>query len=99
MALDACFLQFIARDLQHLVGAQVDKVYQPSRDEILLHLRGKEKGRLMISSSPNSARIHLTSRSVENPKVPLPFAWFCANIYRAPGFKRFTPPPLSVSSF
>ncbi len=73
MALDACFLQFITHDLQHLVGAQVDKVYQPSRDEILLHLRGKEKGRLMISSSPNSARIHLTGRSVENPKVPPAF--------------------------
>ena len=73
MALDACFLQFIARDLQHLIGAQVDKIYQPSKDEILLHLRGREKGKLMISSSPNSARIHLTERSVENPKVPPAF--------------------------
>ncbi len=73
MALDACFLQMIAHQLQPLVGAQVDKIYQPSRDEILLHLRGREKGRLMISSSPNSARIHLTERSVENPKIPPAF--------------------------
>ncbi len=73
MALDACFLQFIAKELQPLVGAQVDKVYQPSKEEIILHLRGREKGRLMISSSPNAARIHLTERSVENPKVPPAF--------------------------
>lgn len=73
MALDACFLQFITEGLQHLVGSQVDKIYQPSKDEILLHLRSKEKAKLMISSSPNSARIHLTERSVENPKTPPAF--------------------------
>lgn len=74
MALDACFLQFAARELeQTLAGEIIDKIYQPSKDEILLHLRGKGKHRLMISSSPNSARIHLTEKSVENPKTPPAF--------------------------
>ncbi len=74
MALDACFLQFAARQLQSTVsGTLVEKVYQPSKDEILLHLRGREKLRLMISSSPNSARIHLTEQAVENPKTPPAF--------------------------
>ncbi len=74
MALDACFLQFAAEELSHaLCGEIIDKIYQPSKDEVLLHLRGKGKHRLMISSSPNSARIHLTERSVENPKTPPAF--------------------------
>ena len=74
MALDACFLQFAAMELNNtLSGELVDKIYQPSKDEILLHLRGKGKHRLMISSSPNSARIHLTEKNVENPKVPPAF--------------------------
>jgi len=74
MALDACFLQFAAEELSEILcGELIDKIYQPSKDEILLHLRGKGKHRLMISSSPNSARIHLTEKSVENPKVPPAF--------------------------
>lgn len=73
MALDACFLQLIVGSLTPLVGAQVDKIYQPSRDEILLHLRGRERAKLMISSSPNSPRIHLTEQTVENPKTPPAF--------------------------
>ena len=58
MALDACFLQFAANELNDVLSGEiVDKIYQPSKDEVLLHLRGKGKHRLMISSSPNSARI------------------------------------------
>lgn len=74
MALDACFLQFAVRKLnESIAGEIVDKIYQPSKDEVLLLLRGKGKHRLMISSSPNSARIHLTEKSVENPKTPPAF--------------------------
>lgn len=74
MALDACFLQFTAEELNTLLSGEIiDKIYQPSKDEIILHLRGKGKHRLMVSSSPNSARIHLTQRSVENPKTPPAF--------------------------
>ncbi|MBR5782656.1 MAG: NFACT family protein [Clostridia bacterium] len=74
MALDACFLRFTAASLQEqLAGSVIDKIYQPSKEEVVLHLRGREKHKLMISSSPNAARIHLTDQSVENPKVPPAF--------------------------
>lgn len=71
MAFDAAFLQFAAKELEDkLSGAFVDKIYQPSKDEIMLSFRGRGKARLMISCSPGTARIHLTERAVENPKVP-----------------------------
>lgn len=69
MALDAAFLTYITRQLNEtLAGSTVDKIYQPSKDEVMLHFRGKK--RVMISCSPNAARIHLTERAAENPKTP-----------------------------
>ena len=74
MALDACFLHILADKLNTVLGgAVIDKIYQPAKEEILLHLRGREKHKLMISSAANGARIHLTEQAVENPKVPPAF--------------------------
>ncbi len=71
MALDAAFLTYIRRELDDtLSGAFVDKIYQPSRDEIILRFRGEGKHSLMLSCAPNAARAHLTDVSPENPKVP-----------------------------
>lgn len=71
MALDGAFLYMVKKELEPLIGGRVDKISQPSREEVIINLRtrgGNEK--LMFSASAGSARVHITKKSIENPKVP-----------------------------
>ncbi|MCH5347922.1 MAG: NFACT family protein [Oscillospiraceae bacterium] len=71
MALDGAFLSIVKKELEPLIGGRVDKISQPSREEIVIIFRtrgGTEK--LFISASAGSARVHTTKVSIENPKVP-----------------------------
>ncbi|MBQ9903066.1 MAG: NFACT family protein [Clostridia bacterium] len=72
MALDGAMLHLIRKELeQGILGAKVDRVFQPSREMLILAMRGKNRNRkLLISASANSARIHFTEHSVENPAQP-----------------------------
>ena len=62
MALDAVCLTAVLEELRKtLVGGKIDKIYQPSREEILLAVRGAgENVKLLLSASPNGPRLHLT---------------------------------------
>ena len=52
-------------------GARVDKIHQPSREEIIINMRTQNGAKkLYMSSSADSARVHITEMSVDNPKVP-----------------------------
>jgi predicted ribosome quality control (RQC) complex YloA/Tae2 family protein len=72
MALDGAFLRHLKSEIEkNVLGARVDKIYQPNRDEILLLLRSREGVfRLLLSARANSARIHFTQYAPENPKEP-----------------------------
>ncbi len=71
MALDGAFLYAVKNELQTLVGGRVDKVYQPSREEIIISIRTVRGGfKLLISASANSARVHITQTQVDNPMQP-----------------------------
>ena len=72
MALDGAFLRHIKQELEEqLLNTKVDKIYQPSRDELILSLRSREgTKKLLISARAGSARLHLTTTTPENPKVP-----------------------------
>lgn len=71
MALDGVFLLAVKQELEPLVGGRIEKIHQPSRDEIVISVRLKEGSRrLLLSFSSGSARVHITSQSIENPKVP-----------------------------
>ena len=72
MALDAVCLTAVIEELRPtLEGGKIDKIYQPSRDEILLAVRGGgENVRLLLSASPNGPRLHLTKEVRENPAQP-----------------------------
>lgn len=72
MALDGALLRHLRIELEEkLLGARVDKIYQPSREELILALRTREASfRLLVSARANSARIHLTEIPLENPKEP-----------------------------
>ena len=71
MAFDGGFLHTVTTELKQAVGCHVDKIYQPSRDILILQLR--KKGfvkKLYISVKQGSARIHFTENKYENPAVP-----------------------------
>lgn len=72
MAFDVIFATAVAKELDGaLAGARVEKVYQPSKEEILLFCRvGRETKKLIVSSSPASARVCFTETAGENPAAP-----------------------------
>ncbi len=72
MALDGAFLHHLREELsEKLVGARVDKIFQPNRDEMIFVLRGFDaQYRLLLSARANSARVNLTAYPVENPAQP-----------------------------
>lgn len=72
MALDGIFISKIKDELKkNAVGLRVDKINQPTRDEFILHLRGKQGNyRLLICVRADSPRIHFTSHPIDNPPVP-----------------------------
>lgn len=72
MALDGLFLTKIKDELlSKAVGLRVDKVNQPTRDEIILNLRGKGCNyKLLLCVRADSPRVHFTSHNIDNPPVP-----------------------------
>lgn len=71
MAFDGAFLHKITQELKTGIDSHVDKIYQPSRDELVFLLR--KKGfikRLLITVKQGSARLHFTENKYENPAVP-----------------------------
>jgi len=72
LSLDGAFLHIVCNELQPLVGARVDKVYQPSREEIVVSLRTYRDGgkKIVLSANSVSARVNLTTAAFENPQQP-----------------------------
>lgn len=71
MALDGAFLYAVKQELDVLIGGRIDKIYQPSREEIIVSIRTRQGGfKLLISASASSARIHITQMNVDNPMTP-----------------------------
>lgn len=72
MALDGIFLSKVKNELiKNAVGLRVDKVLQPTRDEVILNLRGKQGNyKLLICVRADSPRVHFTSHNIDNPSVP-----------------------------
>lgn len=72
MALDGIFISFQAKELSNiLTGIKIEKVYQPSRDEIVLSVRKAGfNGKLLISANPSMPRLHFIDATLENPVSP-----------------------------
>ncbi len=88
MALDAVTISLLSNELnQNLDSARIDKIHQPSKDEIVLHLRTrKENLKLLISARSGSARVSITKESFENPPSP---PSFCMLLRKYLGTARF----------
>ncbi|MBR7083535.1 MAG: NFACT family protein, partial [Clostridia bacterium] len=72
MAFDALMARAVTRELKaNVVGARTEKIYQPSKDEIIISLRVDRRNvKLVISANPSSARVSLTDIERENPQTP-----------------------------
>lgn len=72
MPLDGITAKALSYELDSaLRDARVDKIYQPERYDLLLHLRAPGKQyRLYISANPSSPSIYLTDNSRSNPTEP-----------------------------
>ena len=69
MPLDAICLRAVLHELRpQLIGARIDKVQQPARDQIILLLRGNL--RLLLNAGANQPRIQLTNILRDNPAQP-----------------------------
>ncbi len=72
MAIDGLFLHFIKKEIEDFaIGAKVDKLYLPTKHELVMLLRTRTQNRrLFISVSGNAPRINFTEYAPENPANP-----------------------------
>ncbi len=72
MAFDASFMTAVLTEVREkCLGGRIDKIHQPSRDTLILHIRGREsREKLLFNPNPTAPRLHLTTSSPENPAEP-----------------------------
>ena len=74
MAFDGIVTKVITSELQELSGARIDKIFQPSKNNVIIGLYNNGKNyALNICIDPSNYRIHLTTHSKPNPKNALNF--------------------------
>lgn len=71
MALDGIFLNALCQELKVAENCHIEKIHQPSRDELVFSLRSVGfKGSMIISAKSGAARLHFTKNIPENPAEP-----------------------------
>ena len=72
MPFDAALLSCVTQELSPiLLGSRIDKIQMPARDLVIAQFHGScGNGRLLLSASSGSARLHLTTQAQENPAQP-----------------------------
>ena len=69
MPLDAICLSAVVGEIRpQLIGSRIEKIQQPSRDQIVLLLRGSR--RLLLNAGANQPRLHMTAQLRDNPAQP-----------------------------
>ncbi len=78
MAFDGLITKSICTELQqNIIGCKINKIYQPSPQDIILDLYGnKKRYQLLICTNGNYARTHLTKYEKENPITAPNFCMF-----------------------
>ena len=96
MPLDALCLTAVAGEVRSAVqGGKIDKIYQPTRDEVVLYIRGPAGNvRLLLSANPGHPRAHLTERNRENPEQPPMFCMLLRKHLQGARILELNQPPL-----
>ncbi len=71
MPFDGAFLHCMSNELSQAVDCHIDKIYQPSKEELVFLLR--KKGfvkRLLINIKSGTSRVQFTENKFENPEKP-----------------------------
>ena len=78
MSFDGNMLRKVTQELNDAINTgRITKIYQLSAYDLLFMIHAKkEKQQLIISASPNYARIHLTKFNHERPQTPPNFCMF-----------------------
>ena len=67
--LDAAFLRAVTDELRpKITDLKIEKVFQPSRDRVILILRGNV--RLLLCASADAPRLQIAGRAEDNPSAP-----------------------------
>ena len=96
MAFDAFFLSAVLDEVrERCIGARIDKIHQPSRDTLILHLRCREgREKLLFAANPTAPRLHLTAASPENPAEPPMFCMLLRKHLSGAKLAEITQPPM-----
>ncbi len=95
MAFDAFYLSAVIDEIRQLGEARIDKIHQPSRDTVILHLKGRDtRAKLLFAANPAAPRLHLTQASPENPAEPPMFCMLLRKHLSGARLKSITQPPM-----
>lgn len=96
MAFDAMFLSAVLEEVRgRCIGARVDKIHQPRRDTVIVHLRCREgREKLLFAANPTAPRLHLTAASPENPAEPPMFCMLLRKHLLGAKLADITQPPM-----
>ncbi len=74
MPFDGAFTRSIIKELSNLINCRLEKIHQPTKDEIILMFKKERKTKkLLCCANPSYPRVHITEQAMENPKVPPTF--------------------------
>ena len=101
MAFDAFFLGAVLQEIREkTAGARVEKIHQPSRDTVILHLKSQEgRQKLTIVASPAAPRLHLTDANPENPAQPPMFCMLLRKHLSGARLREITQIPMERCAF
>lgn len=69
MAFDGITTKAVITELQQLlIGGKINKIFNPTKNEIILSIYNKENYILLLSANPDYCRIHLTTHTKPNPQ-------------------------------
>lgn len=70
MPYDGFYTNSIVNEISYLIDSRIDKIHQPSRDEIYLFFKKDKKNhKILLCSNPSYPRVQLTENQRENPLV------------------------------
>lgn len=94
MAFDSGLLKKVLEEISLAIDSHIDKIYQPSKDELVLLLRKKGFAkRLYINVKSGSARLHFTEDRPENPVTPPNFCMLLRKYISSARLTAVTQPP------
>ena len=87
MPFDGGFLHKIKQELEPMIGARVDKIGQPNRDCVVIHLHNRGPVRRLVILAGAAPRLHFSAIPIEYPATP---PMFCLLLRKHLGGGRLT---------